>query len=299
VLIEGESGTGKELVAKAIHFNSPRRDQPFVAVNCSALAEGLLESELFGHEKGAFTGAVSSKKGRFELAHSGTLFLDEVGELSANLQVKLLRVLQEKVFERVGGVRPITVDIRVLAATNKNLKDEMRAGRFREDLYYRLDVVHIVIPPLRERAEDIRLLVDHFIAKYAGERKLSSPVKGVTQQVDRLFYEYSWPGNVRELENVIERAMILCPTDIISDRDLPKGFRSSLDNALHLDGIPAGARLYETLEMVEKVMIQRALRLADNVQSHAADILGIGKSGLSQKIKKYNLEVGIRTGPAP
>jgi two-component system NtrC family response regulator len=299
VLIEGESGTGKELVAKAIHFNSPRRDQPFVAVNCSALAEGLLESELFGHEKGAFTGAVSSKKGRFELAHSGTLFLDEVGELSANLQVKLLRVLQEKVFERVGGVRPITVDIRVLAATNKNLKDEMRAGRFREDLYYRLDVVHIVIPPLRERAEDIRLLVDHFIAKYAGERKLSSPVKGVTQQVDRLFYEYSWPGNVRELENVIERAMILCPTDIISDRDLPKGFRSSLDNALHLDGIPAGARLYETLEMVEKVMIQRALRLTDNVQSHAADILGIGKSGLSQKIKKYNLEVGIRTGPAP
>jgi two-component system, NtrC family, response regulator len=291
VLIEGESGTGKELVAKAIHFNSPRRELPFVAVNCSALAEGLLESELFGHEKGAFTGAISSKKGRFELAHGGTLFLDEIGELSANLQVKLLRVLQEKVFERVGGVRPITVDIRVIAATNKNLKDEMRAGRFREDLYYRLDVVHIVIPPLRERGEDIRLLVDHFIAKYAGERKLSAPVKGVTQDVDRLFYEYSWPGNVRELENVIERAMILCPTDIISDRDLPKGFRSSLDNALHLDGIPAGAKLYDTLEMVEKVMIQRALRLADNVQAHAADLLGIGKSGLNQKIKKYNLEV--------
>jgi two-component system, NtrC family, response regulator len=291
VLIEGESGTGKELVAKAIHFNSPRRELPFVAVNCSALAEGLLESELFGHEKGAFTGAISSKKGRFELAHGGTLFLDEIGELSANLQVKLLRVLQEKVFERVGGVRPITVDIRVIAATNKNLKDEMRAGRFREDLYYRLDVVHIVIPPLRERGEDIRLLVDHFIAKYAGERKLSAPVKGVTQDVDRLFYEYSWPGNVRELENVIERAMILCPTDIISDRDLPKGFRSSLDNALHLDGIPTGAKLYDTLEMVEKVMIQRALRLADNVQAHAADLLGIGKSGLNQKIKKYNLEV--------
>jgi two-component system NtrC family response regulator len=291
VLIEGESGTGKELVAKAIHFNSPRRDQPFVAVNCSALAEGLLESELFGHEKGAFTGAVSSKKGRFELAHGGTLFLDEIGELSANLQVKLLRVLQEKVFERVGGVRPITVDIRVIAATNKNLKEEMRAGRFREDLYYRLDVVHIVIPPLRERGEDIRLLVDHFIAKYAGERKQSAPVKGVTQDVDRLFYEYNWPGNVRELENVIERAMILCPTDIISERDLPREFRSSLDNALHLDGIPAGAGLYETLEMVEKMLIQRALRIADNVQAHAAEILGIGKSGLNQKIKKYNLDV--------
>ncbi|MCU0559954.1 MAG: sigma-54 dependent transcriptional regulator [Desulfobacterales bacterium] len=291
VLIEGESGTGKELVAKAIHFNSPRRDLPFVAVNCSALAEGLLESELFGHEKGAFTGAVASKKGRFELAHGGTLFLDEIGELSANLQVKLLRVLQEKVFERVGGVRPITVDIRVIAATNKHLKEEMQAGRFREDLYYRLDVVHIIIPPLRERGEDIRLLVDHFIAKYAGERKLSAPVKGVTQEVDRLFYEYTWPGNVRELENVIERAMILCPTDIISDRDLPKGFRSSIDNALHLDGIPASAGLYETLEMVEKQMIQRALRMADHVQAHAADLLGIAKSGLSQKIKKYNLEV--------
>lgn len=291
VLIEGESGTGKELVAKAIHFNSPRRDLPFVAVNCSALAEGLLESELFGHEKGAFTGAISSKKGRFELAHGGTLFLDEIGELSVNLQVKLLRVLQEKVFERVGGMRPITVDIRVIAATNKNLKDEMRAGRFREDLYYRLDVVHMIIPALRERGEDIRLLVDHFIAKFAGERRLSAPVKGVTQEVDRLFYEYSWPGNVRELENVIERAMILCPTDIISDRDLPKGFRSSIDNALHLDGIPADAKLYDTLEMVEKQMIQRALRMADNVQAHAADLLGIGKSGLSQKIKKYNLEV--------
>ncbi|MDO8942558.1 MAG: sigma-54 dependent transcriptional regulator, partial [Desulfobacterales bacterium] len=214
ILLEGESGTGKELVAKAIHFNSPRRDNPFVAVNCSALVESLLESELFGHEKGAFTGAIASKKGRFELAHGGTLFLDEIGELSANLQVKLLRVLQEKVFERVGGIRPITVDIRVIAATNKTLSEERLAGRFREDLFYRLNVVHIVIPPLRDRREDIRLLVDHFIAKYAGDRKSAVPVKGVSQDVDRLFYEYSWPGNVRELENVIERAMILCPNDI-------------------------------------------------------------------------------------
>jgi two-component system, NtrC family, response regulator len=294
VLIEGESGTGKELVAKSIHFNSPRRDNPFVAVNCSALAESLLESELFGHERGAFTGAVSSKKGRFELAHGGTLFLDEIGELSLNLQVKLLRVLQEKAFERVGGVRSIAVDIRVIAATNKNLGLEMRAGRFREDLFYRLNVVHIAIPALRDRREDIRLLVDHFLRKYAAERKSAVPVRGVAQEVDRLFYEYSWPGNVRELENVIERVMILCPNEIITGNDLPRGFRSSLDNALHLDGIPADAKLYETLEMVERTMIQRALKMADNVQSHAAAILGIGKSGLNQKIKKYNLEVGTR-----
>jgi len=294
VLVEGESGTGKELVAKAIHFNSQRRDNPFVAVNCSALAESLLESELFGHEKGAFTGAVSSKKGRFELAHTGTLFLDEIGELSPNLQVKLLRVLQEKTFERVGGVRSVAVDIRVIAATNKNLKEEMTAGRFREDLYYRLNVVHILIPPIRERQEDIRLLVNHFIEKYSSERKSAPPVKGVAQDVDRLFYEYSWPGNVRELENVIERVMILCPHEIITSDDLPKGFKSNLDNALHLDGIPAGAKLYETLEMVEKTMIQRALKMADNVQAHAAEILGIGKSGLNQKIKRYNIEVGTK-----
>ena len=291
VLIEGESGTGKELVAKAIHFNSPRRDNAFVAVNCSALAENLLESELFGHERGAFTGAISSRKGRFELAHGGTLFLDEIGELSANLQVKLLRVLQERTFERVGGMRSIGVDIRVIGATNKNLRDEMLAGRFREDLYYRLNVVHLTIPPLRERREDIRLLVNHFVEKYAPERKSLAPVTGMAQEVDRLFYEYSWPGNVRELENVIERVMILCPNDIITGADLPTGFKNNVDNALHLDGIPPGAQLYQTLEMVEKVMIQRALKMADNVQSHAADILGIGKSGLNQKIKRYNLEV--------
>jgi two-component system NtrC family response regulator len=295
VLIEGESGTGKELVAKSIHFNSPRRDNPFVAVNCSALAESLLESELFGHERGAFTGAVSSKKGRFELAHAGTLFLDEIGELSANLQVKLLRVLQDKSFERVGGVRSIAVDIRVIAATNKNLGQEMRAGRFREDLYYRLNVVHIAIPPLRDRPEDIRLLVNHFLKKYAAERKSAIPVRGLAQEVDRLFYDYSWPGNVRELENVIERVMILCPHEIITGADLPRGFKSSLDNALHLDGIPANAKLYETLEMVEKTMIERALKMANNVQSHAAAILGIGKSGLNQKIKRYNLDTTARS----
>jgi two-component system NtrC family response regulator len=292
VLIEGESGTGKEMVAKAIHFNSPRRDEPFVAVNCSALAESLLESELFGHEKGAFTGAIASKKGRFELAHGGSLFLDEIGELSANLQVKLLRVLQEKTFERVGGVRSIAVDMRIIAATNKNLKAEMQAGRFREDLYYRLNVLHISIPPLRERREDIRPLVDHFIKKYAAERRGAAPVAGVSQDVDRLFYEYSWPGNVRELENVIERAIILCPQDRITAADLPKEFRRNVDNSLHLDSIPPDAKLYETLEMVEKTMILRALKMTGYVQAHAAALLGIGKSGLNQKIRRYNLDVG-------
>jgi two-component system NtrC family response regulator len=294
VLIEGESGTGKELVAKSIHFNSPRRDHPFVAVNCSALAESLLESELFGHERGAFTGAVSSKKGRFELAHGGTLFLDEIGELSANLQVKLLRVVQEKSIERVGGVRSIAVDIRVIAATNRSLKEEMKAGRFREDLFYRLNVVHIMIPPLRLRWEDIRLLVDHFVKKYASSNQSAVPVNGLSQEVIRLFYEYSWPGNIRELENVIERAIILCEDGLITIKDLPNWFKTNVFNARLIDSIPTGAKLYETLELIEKEMIQRALNMADNVQSHAAAILGIGKSGLNQKIKKYNLETGAR-----
>ena len=295
VLIEGESGTGKELVAKSIHFNSSRRNKPFVAVNCSALAESLLESELFGHEKGAFTGAVAMKKGRFELADGGTLFLDEIGELSQSLQVKLLRVLQEKAFERVGGMRSLTVDIRILAATNKNLKDEMIKGRFREDLFYRLNVVHLHLPSLKQRQEDIRLLVNHFIKKYSSERKSDIPVTGGDQEVDRLFYDYSWPGNVRELENVIERVMILCPGDTVNVSDLPKGFKNSVYNTLHLEGIPANAKLSDTLAMIEKTMIERALKMANNVQAHAAEMLGIGKSGLNQKLKKYNLDIGSKT----
>jgi two-component system NtrC family response regulator len=294
VLIEGESGTGKELVAKSIHFNSPRRDKPFVAVNCSALAESLLESELFGHEKGAFTGAVTMKKGRFELADRGTLFLDEIGDLSPGLQVKLLRVLQEKVLERVGGVKPIAINIRIIVATNKNIQQEMKLGRFREDLFYRLNVVHIVMPPLKQRKEDIHLLVNHFISKYAKERKSDKPVTGVDQSVERLFYDYHWPGNVRELENIVERAMILSPGETIQVSDLPSIFRASANDKLPLEGIPADAKLYETLAMVEKAMIKRALRMSEYVQAHAADLLGIGKSGLNQKIKKFKLEVGAK-----
>jgi two-component system NtrC family response regulator len=290
VLIEGESGTGKELVAKSIHFNGPRRDKPFIAVSCSALAESLLESELFGHEKGAFTGAVSMKKGRFELADGGTLFLDEIGELSQDLQVKLLRVLQDKVFERVGGVRQISVDVRFIAATNKKLKNEVAEGRFREDLYFRLNVVHIVLPLLRHRQEDIRLLVDHFIKKYISERLINIPITGLDPEVERLFYSYSWPGNVRELENVIERAMVLCPGEKITVSDLPNDFKFNVYDAQQLNGIHENAKLYETLYTIEKKMIERALRLTNNVHSEAAELLGVGKSGFSKKIKKYEID---------
>ena len=294
VLIEGESGTGKELVAKSIHFNSPRNEKPFIAVNCAALAETLLESELFGHEKGAFTGAASTRKGRFEVADDGTLFLDEIGELSQNLQVKLLRVLQEKAFERVGGIKPIHVDIRLITATNKRLKEEVAAGRFRDDLYYRLNVVRINLPSLKDRTDDIPLLTNHFIKKFADERQASNPVAGIDQAVIRMFYEYTWPGNVRELENVIERAMILCPGETIQLSDLPRDFQENVSRPLNLENIAENAQLNETLAMVEKVMIKRALKLSDNIQTRAAELLGIGKSGLNQKIKKYGLEIGSK-----
>lgn len=293
VLIEGDSGTGKELVAKSIHYNSPRRDKPFVAVNCSALVENLLESELFGHEKGAFTGAIAMKKGRFELADEGTLFLDEVGELPSNLQVKLLRVLQEKMIERVGAVKPISVDIRLIAATNKTLKEEATGGRFREDLFFRLNVIHIGLPLLKQRQEDIFLLMDHFIEKYADERKSAVPVVGISQEVGRMFFEYNWPGNVRELENVIERAMILCPGNTIELSDLPKGFKENVDDIQFFENIQEDAKLDETLALIERKMIERALKLTDNVQSNAAELLGIGKSGLNKKIKKYGIVVGF------
>ena len=278
------------MVANALHFNSPRKDKPFIAVNCSALAETLLESELFGHEKGAFTGAVSMRKGRFEIADGGTLFLDEIGELSAGLQVKLLRVLQERVSRASRRrIKPIPVNIRLIAATNKSLKEEVAVGNFREDLFYRLNVVPITLPPLRERLEDIRPLVKHFIDKYSDERTTGDPITGIDREVERLFYEYDWPGNIRELENVIERAIVLSPESIIQVSDLPKDFVDNAHSTLHMDGIPVDANLYDTLALVEKNMIIRALKKANYVQTHAAELLGIGKSGLNQKIKKYKL----------
>ena len=289
VLIEGSSGTGKELVARSIHLNSLRRDQPFIAVNCSALSESLLESELFGHERGAFTGAVAMKKGRFELADSGTLFLDEIGELTPYLQTKLLRILQERVFERVGGIKPISVDIRLIAATNKTLKDEIVSGNFREDLYFRLNVVRLELPPLKDRKEDICLITDYFMKKYAEHRYSDKPVIGVEQDVRRLFNNYLWPGNIRELENIIEQAMILCPGDQITVADLPKDFTNTIYQEPRIEGISEDAKLFETLSMIEKMMIERALRLSGNVQAQAAERLGIGKSGLNKKMKKYEL----------
>jgi two-component system NtrC family response regulator len=225
VLITGESGTGKELIARSIHFNSQRRDKPFISVSCSALPESLLESELFGHERGAFTGAYTLRKGRFELADGGTLFLDEVGDMAPALQVKLLRVLQEMDFERVGGTKTIHVDARVLAATNRDLRREVEQGRFREDLYYRLRVVQIEVPPLRERHDDVPLLVHHFLRKVASANGV--PAKRVSEEALRLLCQYSWTGNVRELENVVERAVILCGGEEIGPQDLPEEIRES------------------------------------------------------------------------
>lgn len=290
VLIEGESGTGKEMVARSIHYNSLRKDHPMVAVNCAAFAESLLESELFGHEKGAFTGASALKKGRFELADKGTLFLDEIGELSMPLQVKLLRVLQEKTIERVGGTTPIPVDFRLIAATNKTLEDEVAKNRFREDLYYRLNVVKAVIPPLRERQEDIPLLMNHFIEKFTRESSTGNQVKGISKEAARILCDHSWNGNVRELENVIERSVILASKEMITPADLPSRMRDTPKSTLDLAGIPEGVGLVETLAAVEKRMIIRAMTLSGNVQTKAARILGIGKSGLNQKLKKYNLD---------
>jgi len=290
VLIEGESGTGKELVAKSIHYNSPRKDKTLVAVNCAAFAESLLESELFGHEKGAFTGAANMKKGRFELADKGTLFLDEIGELPMTLQVKLLRVLQERVVERVGGTVAIPVDFRLIAATNKTLEEEVKKGNFREDLYYRLNVVKTTIPPLRNRQEDILMLINHFIEKYTSAEGSVSSVTGIDKQTAQILCDYEWKGNVRELENIIERAAILSSTNLICPADLPPQLRQRSGTTLQLDGIPDGAGLSETLAAVEKRMIQRAMKLSGNVQTKAAQLLGIGKSGLNQKIKKFNLD---------
>ncbi|MCP3872822.1 MAG: sigma-54-dependent Fis family transcriptional regulator [Desulfobacteraceae bacterium] len=289
-LIEGESGTGKELVAKSIHYNSPRSNKPLVAVNCSAFAETLLESELFGHEKGAFTGANALKKGRFEISDKGTLFLDEIGELPTSLQVKLLRVLQEKTIERVGGTDSIPVDFRLIAATNKNLEDEVKNGNFREDLYYRLNVVKAVLPPLRERPEDIPLLIQHFIDKYTFEQSSTEKTIEIAPEAVKILCDYHWNGNVRELENIIERSVIFCGDDKINPSDLPEQVRQAIPSILNLEGIPEGVGLAETLVAVEKRMIQRAMKLSGNVQTKAAQLLGIGKSGLNQKLKKFNLD---------
>ena len=289
VLVSGESGTGKELIARAIHQRSPRAERPFVTVNCAALTETLLESELFGHEKGAFTNAVAMRKGRFELADGGTLFLDEVGEMSPGLQVKVLRVLQEMEFERVGGTRTIKVDVRVVGATNRDLKADVETGRFREDLFYRLNVVSLEIPALRLRLEDIPLLARHFIKKYAQEN-----IRGemrITPEALKVLSQYRWPGNIRELENVMERAVILCSNNTITPHDLPGELApASAEAELDIDRfIPVDSNLPEVLDRIEEMMIRRALDQSGRVQVRAAEMLGITKSLLKYKLKKYNL----------
>ena len=288
VLITGESGTGKELVARAIHFSSPRSQEPFVSVNCMALNPGVLESELFGHEKGSFTGAVAMRRGRFEQASGGTLFLDEVGELTPELQVKLLRVLQERRFERVGGSEEIEVDIRIVAATNKDLMPLVQAGTFREDLYYRLNVVHIPIPPLRERREDIPLLVAHFAEKAAKENGI--PPKTFSTEALNHLSGYEWPGNIRQLQNVVERCLVLVPGDVITLEDLPAEIRdeeAQFKSAVDL--LPVQLDLADTLERIEAALIRRALVRADFVQAKAAELLGISKSLMQYKLKKYSI----------
>jgi len=284
VLIQGESGTGKELVASALHHNSPRKSNPFIKVNCAALPETLLESELFGHEKGAFTGAAGPRKGRFERADRGTLFLDEIGEMAPATQAKILRVLQEREFEPVGGSRSIRVDARILSATNRNLEEEIAANRFREDLYYRLNVVTITVPPLRERLPDIPLLAEHFLDRYAAKNHRT--FKGIVPQAMDLLIRYSWPGNVRELENVIERAVIMASGDRIETEHLPNAIndqeRSSTGRSPVL---PSGRSLKE----VEKEMILQTLDDKGGNRTKTAKILGISRRTLQLKLKEYGI----------
>ncbi len=284
VLLEGESGTGKELVARAIHDQSDRRDRPFVVVNCGALAEGVLESELFGHERGAFSGAVASRKGRFELADKGTLFIDEVGELTLPAQVKLLRFLQEHEFERVGGSRVMKSDARIIAATNRNLKDLIREGKFREDLYYRLNVVHIRIPPLRDRMEDVEALAEFFLEKYSSD--MNKKLTGIAQEAIVALRAYEWEGNVRELENVIERAVVLCKGDTVTVLDLPEELRGDTGQEYP----PAGDRtLTEIVESFERQILVRALERNGGSQTKTARELGIKRTTLRYKMDKYGM----------
>ena len=281
VLITGESGVGKELIADAIHNLSSRKDKPMIRVHCAALTETLLESELFGHEKGAFSGAVARKRGRFELANGGTIFLDEIGEINQNVQIKLLRVLQEKKFERVGGEETIDVDVRVVAATNKNLLDEIKNGNFREDLYYRLNVVHIEVPPLRERKEDIPLLVAEFIKTYAKEN--SKEIEGLDNKTRSILYNFDWPGNIRQLKNCIESAVVMCQGKIITVDDLPPGIVSSNEN--ETIKIPLGI----PMEEAEKIIITENLAYFKGNKSKTADVLQIGRKTLHRKLEEYNL----------
>jgi two-component system response regulator AtoC len=283
VLITGESGTGKELIAKAIHYHSSRRENPFIRINCAALPAGLVESELFGHEKGSFTGAIKQSRGRFELADGGTLLLDEISEISLPLQAKLLRVLQEREFERVGSGIPIQVDVRIVATTNRDLKELIDRGKFREDLFYRLNVVPIHIPPLRERKEDIPVLAQHFLKKSNQEN--NKQIEGISQKVYELFLEYPWPGNVRELENYIERAVVTAQGKILTPRDFSK------DLSLGKLQSPSGKiDVGMSIEEAERKLILRTLKAQGGNRTKSAEILGISTRTLRNKLQEYGLK---------
>ncbi|MDR1898934.1 MAG: sigma-54 dependent transcriptional regulator [Treponema sp.] len=279
ILITGESGVGKELVADAIHELSPRKEKPLIKVHCAALAASLLESELFGHEKGAFTGAAARRRGRFELAHEGTLFLDEIGEIDQNIQIKLLRVLQEKKFERLGGEETLEVDVRLVAATNRDLKAEIEKGNFREDLYYRLNVVNILVPPLRERKDDIPLFISSFLREFAQEN--GKKVEGINEKARSCLYAYDWPGNVRELRNCLESAVVMAKGAVITEEDLPPSLRSRSDEGWIR--IPLGASMDES----EKIIIRDTLSLVKGNKSRAAELLAISRKTLHRKLAEW------------
>ncbi|RMF58945.1 MAG: sigma-54-dependent Fis family transcriptional regulator [Calditrichaeota bacterium] len=286
ILIRGEHGTGKELIANAIHQHSDRMKKPFVAVNCAVLAETLLESELFGHVKGAFTGAVRDKPGRFEAADGGTIFLDEIGDISPNMQLKLLRVLQERSFERVGDTKTRKVDVRIIAATNRDLEKAMEEGSFRHDLYYRLNVIPVVVPPLRERLDDIPLLVAHFIEKFSA--RFEKPIQGVEEEVIRRMQRYNWPGNIRELENVIERAIVLSQKEVLTVENFPDYIMNA--NSQANVPITTDRPLQEVVDEFEKQIILKALAENNNNKLRTARKLGIHRSTFMSKLKKYGID---------
>jgi len=291
ILITGETGTGKELIAQAIHKSSPRKDNPFIKINCGAITENLVESELFGYEKGAFTGAVMTKPGRFELAHSGTLFLDEVGDLPRDMQVKLLHVLQNQEFERVGGLKTIKIDVRIIAATNKNLQQEVREGRFREDLFYRLNVFPIHLPPLRERQDDISSLMDYFLER--NSQRLGKSIQTVADKVKELFRQYPWPGNIRELDNMIERLILMAKDNRIDAEDVPDEIRYFVEIAPLSSEASAEKPLRDLVkdhtEDVEKQLIIKALEECGQNVTKTAQQLGCSRKGLQLKMIKYGL----------
>jgi two-component system nitrogen regulation response regulator NtrX len=291
VLITGENGTGKELVARSIHAHSQRANKPFVEVNCAAIPEELIESELFGHEKGSFTGATALRKGKFDLAHEGTLFLDEIGDMSLKTQAKVLRILQEKKFERVGGSRTIEVDVRVIAATNKDLEAEIVKGNFREDLYYRLNVLPFEVPPLRERKEDIPRLVDHFLQFFCG--KESREIKTLTPEAMAALVNYSWPGNVRELKNIVERLVIMVPDQLISEKHLPAALIPKKNETAKSGVTPAleAGTFREAKEEFEKEYLLQKLEENDWNISRTAEVIEIERSNLHRKIKSFGIEL--------